>query len=410
MVFGALPMELVQLKIIRNFKGRSEARLQRILEASPERVEPRCSIFAQCSGCQYQHLSYEAQLFWKREHVQQAQCQLRTRRAAVVFAAMLLLWSSLCFINVSPSVAGTVRLPNEALQQGVWKAIALFNAACWGSSYVSSQAGIDALNTAGVEDAAMVFGACRFLLAALPMLPWILKSSCPESARGSALVGTLSAIAYAAVFASLAHGTSGAKAAFIMALQTIIVAFCSSICAKRLQLGSVASAMLAICGVGFLELGGGPAEAAGDTTADLSSDMLCMAAPLLMGLSWHLLGEHMRSFPQDATPAVAIQLACFALLFAAWSCGEHLMSHGAEGLALWIQDVTFLLCNCAMRKLKAAEVSLLSASEPLWAALCAALLLHQSLAPSELLGGALVVAAIVGAELPVKKMVGVELW
>ena len=33
--------------------------------------------------------------------------------------------------------------------------------------------------------------------------------------------------------------------------------------------------MLAICGVGFLELGGGPAEAAGDTTADLSSDMLC---------------------------------------------------------------------------------------------------------------------------------------
>jgi hypothetical protein len=25
-----------------------------------------------------------------------------------------------------------------------------------------------------------------------------------------------------------------------------------------------------------------------------------MAAPLLMGLSWHLLGEHMRTFPQDA--------------------------------------------------------------------------------------------------------------
>lgn len=72
MVFGALPLELVQLKIIRNFKGRSEAKLQRILEKSPERVEPRCPIFAQCSGCQYQHLSYEAQLFWKREHVQQA--------------------------------------------------------------------------------------------------------------------------------------------------------------------------------------------------------------------------------------------------------------------------------------------------------------------------------------------------
>ena len=33
-------------------------------------------------------------------------------------------------------------------------------------------------------------------------------------------------------------------------------------------------------------------------------------------------------------------------------------------------------------------MSLLSASEPLWAALCASLMLHQSLAPSELVGGA----------------------
>ncbi|CAJ1402893.1 unnamed protein product [Effrenium voratum] len=54
MVFGALPLELVQLKIVRNFRGRSEARLQRVLEASPERVEPRCPIFSTCSGCQYQ--------------------------------------------------------------------------------------------------------------------------------------------------------------------------------------------------------------------------------------------------------------------------------------------------------------------------------------------------------------------
>ena len=38
---------------------------------------------------------------------------------------------------------------------------------------------------------------------------------------GSALVGSLSAIAYATVFASLSHGTTGAKAAFIMALQQL---------------------------------------------------------------------------------------------------------------------------------------------------------------------------------------------
>ena len=53
-------------------------------------------------------------------------------------------------------------------------------------------------------------------------------------------------------------------------------------------------AFLAICGVAFLELG----EVDGASTA-APGDLLCMAAPLLMGLSWHLLGEHMRTFPQD---------------------------------------------------------------------------------------------------------------
>ncbi|CAE7705968.1 unnamed protein product [Symbiodinium sp. CCMP2592] len=72
MIFGALPRELVQLRIVRNYRSRSEARLCRILEASPERAAPRCPLFMQCSGCQYQHLSYESQLYWKREHVKQA--------------------------------------------------------------------------------------------------------------------------------------------------------------------------------------------------------------------------------------------------------------------------------------------------------------------------------------------------
>ena len=78
---------------------------------------------------------------------------------------------------------------------------------------------------AQVEDAPVVFGALRFVLAALPLLPWLWKSSSPESARSSAVVGSLGAVAYAAVFVSFSYGTTGAKAAFITALQTTVVAW-----------------------------------------------------------------------------------------------------------------------------------------------------------------------------------------
>lgn len=46
-----------------------EGRILRILTPSPDRVTPRCSVFGECGGCQWQHLSYERQLFWKRQIV-----------------------------------------------------------------------------------------------------------------------------------------------------------------------------------------------------------------------------------------------------------------------------------------------------------------------------------------------------
>lgn len=40
----------------------AEADLLEVLEASPERVSPRCTLFGSCDGCQMQHMSYARQL------------------------------------------------------------------------------------------------------------------------------------------------------------------------------------------------------------------------------------------------------------------------------------------------------------------------------------------------------------
>ncbi len=65
----ALPGEKVRARVFRNHKNYSEADLVEVLEASPERVHPFCALFGQCGGCQYQHLSYDAQVQWKQRQV-----------------------------------------------------------------------------------------------------------------------------------------------------------------------------------------------------------------------------------------------------------------------------------------------------------------------------------------------------
>ena len=69
MVPFALPGERVRVRIYRNHKQHSDADLLEVLEPSPERTDPRCPLFGTCGGCQYQHMSYEAQREWKRQQV-----------------------------------------------------------------------------------------------------------------------------------------------------------------------------------------------------------------------------------------------------------------------------------------------------------------------------------------------------
>jgi tRNA/tmRNA/rRNA uracil-C5-methylase (TrmA/RlmC/RlmD family) len=71
MVPFALPGELVRVRIYRNDKNFSEGDLVEVLRASPHRVAPRCALFGECGGCQYQHLDYAEQLEWKRRQVEE---------------------------------------------------------------------------------------------------------------------------------------------------------------------------------------------------------------------------------------------------------------------------------------------------------------------------------------------------
>ena len=66
-----LPGEKVRARIFRNDKSHSQADLVEVLVPSSDRLEPKCSLFGKCGGCQYQHLSYEKQLAWKTRQVEE---------------------------------------------------------------------------------------------------------------------------------------------------------------------------------------------------------------------------------------------------------------------------------------------------------------------------------------------------
>ena len=64
-----VPGDRIEAKVVKSGKSFGYARCERIIEPSPDRIEPVCPISKRCGGCQFQHLSYEAELRFKQEKV-----------------------------------------------------------------------------------------------------------------------------------------------------------------------------------------------------------------------------------------------------------------------------------------------------------------------------------------------------
>ena len=68
-VEGAVPGDRVMAKIVRKKKDYAEAKLQELLDPSPDRVNAPCPYSGYCGGCSFQHLRYKKQLEYKKGHI-----------------------------------------------------------------------------------------------------------------------------------------------------------------------------------------------------------------------------------------------------------------------------------------------------------------------------------------------------
>jgi 23S rRNA (uracil1939-C5)-methyltransferase len=84
-----LPGEVVQVELIHSKKNFSQGKLIRILEPSPDRIEPACSFYQECGGCQFQHLAHHKQILAKERLFKQALDHSLNSRGTHVYPALM---------------------------------------------------------------------------------------------------------------------------------------------------------------------------------------------------------------------------------------------------------------------------------------------------------------------------------
>ena len=256
---------------------------------------------------------------------------------------------------------------------------------------------------------------------------------------GGAEVGLWNAIGYLSQAQGL-ETTPAGTSAFICSLAVVVVPILDFLIGKKISSREAFGAMLAVVGVGFLELDGfmqqagvagtladtnlvglaslGASAGAGDgLNIHLShGDMLSLVQPFAFGLGFWRIEHYMRKYPTEAMRITASQLSTIALAsiagFLVTSNGdmpdasqfmEWMSTPVIVGALCWTGLITTALTvymeTLAMKTLSAAETTMLFSTEPLFGGVCAATVLGEQFGVGGLIGGALVLAGCLASNI-----------
>lgn len=266
----------------------------------------------------------------------------------------------------------------------------------------------------------------RMLLASLALSPFLFKLE-SKLAPTALLCGCFTALGYITQSLALVD-ISPAKVSFIGAA---VVLVCPALeilvnnkdMSIRNQPQVWLAATLCIVGVGVLELYDPTgATALSDVFSQIGiGDFLAFLQAVGFGTSFFITERMMTEVPGQALPITAVQVSVSALLCMIWCVVDGWIgtpgseSYGlpmmlfepslqlAAAAVLWTGLITTALNRfvetTALGKMKSAEASVILATEPLWAALFAALWLSTDFGANDYIGGALIVAACLATAL-----------
>jgi len=173
------------------------------------------------------------------------------------------------------------------------------------------------------------------------------------------------------------------------------------------------AASLCVSGVGLLESGGlNAVEVAGTSTNPSTATFLALLQPVGFGTSYLRIEALMRRFPEYGLPLSSLQLLSNAAIAICWTglnafgisqtaepgfysldaLQQPAVVAGVLYTGLISTALTVLLQTRALSILPATDSSVIVATEPLWAAGFAALLLGENLDDTAKIGGAMILA------------------
>lgn len=314
---------------------------------------------------------------------------------------------------------------SDGLAEG--RLLMLVVACLWGTNFPA----VKAILEAGL--APSMAAAARFVLAAVALSP-LLKQG-PKLERGLVLggfeCGAWLALGYIAQALAL-RDTPSAVVAFIASLQVVLVPLTQAAFGNgKLSPRLILSCLLCVGGVGLLELGpvvadmltGGSGEASAGLTGLGAGSALALLQPVGFGVSYIRIEALMRRYPEGGLQLSSLQLISNAAIAVAWALydmmsDDSVLAGVMSGLAslgagagagsipteliagvaytgLVSTALTVVLQTRALGKLPAADSSVIVATEPLWAAGFAALLLGEMLAPASMVGGLLLLTGCI---------------
>ncbi len=71
-VKGAIPGDRLTARVFKKKRDYAEAGIMELIEPSSDRIQAPCPYSGHCGGCQWQHVRYERQLDYKKEHVKES--------------------------------------------------------------------------------------------------------------------------------------------------------------------------------------------------------------------------------------------------------------------------------------------------------------------------------------------------